>query len=287
MGLNNYYETISFEDGVIINTSRRIRPNYTGVNHWHPFAEILLSLREGNEVTLNFRKYQPKPNDIIISYPGDLHNIRNVSEDSFLVIQFSVSLITVIRDFHRLLPVLYKASYCPYEISNSQSEEMVWILKEIVRKMEEDVQFKEATVYALLLKFFSLLGERCINEHLYEVADVTEEQPKNAKLIAEACLFITQNCAEPLTLEDVTRQIGVSRSYFSHLFKDYTQTTFVDYLMRERVRRAESLFLGPKKKFIDIAFECGFNSVSSFNRTFKKIKGISPSEFRKAVKEEL
>ena len=103
------------------------------------------------------------------------------------------------------------------------------------------------------------------------------------KLMAEACLYISHNCTQPLTLDDVAKKIGISKSYFSHLFKDYTQMTFVDYLTKERIRLAESMFMTENKKYIDIAFECGFNSVSSFNRSFKKVKGISPREFKNAM----
>ena len=52
---------------------------------------------------------------------------------------------------------------------------------------------------------------------------------------------------------------------------------------KERIRLAESMFMTENKKYIDIAFECGFNSVSSFNRSFKKVKGISPREFKNAM----
>lgn len=73
----------------------------------------------------------------------------------------------------------------------------------------------------------------------------------------------------------------------SEHIEDSTQTTFVDYLTKERIRKAETLFLGPKMKLIDIAYECGFTSSSSFNRTFKKVKGMSPKDFRNAMIESL
>ena len=70
---------------------------------------------------------------------------------------------------------------------------------------------------------------------------------------------------------------------FRICLKTITQMTFVDYLTKERIRLAESMFMTENMKYIDIAFECGFNSVSSFNRAFKKVKGISPREFKNAM----
>ena len=287
MLLNNHFEDLSFSEGKIINISRVIDPGYTGVNHWHPFAEILLSLKEGNEVTLNFKKYRMKPNDFIISYPGDLHSINNVSKDSFLVIQFPMRLITVVHDFNRIQQLFYKSPFFKYDVYNAEHDKMIVTLKEIVNQASNEKIFNEALGYSLLLKFFTYLGQQCVTEELEETEETESAGYKSAKLMAEACLYITQNCAEPLTLEDVAHQIGISKSYFSHLFKDFTQMTFVDYLTKERIRRAETMFSGPKKKMIDIAFECGFTSVSSFNRTFKKIKGISPREFRTAMRQSI
>ena len=59
--------------------------------------------------------------------------------------------------------------------------------------------------------------------------------------------------------------------------------TFIEFLTTERIKRSEFLLLDPEEHVIDIAFDLGFLSISSFNRAFKKIKGISPSEFRKTM----
>ncbi len=283
MLLDNHFEDLTFSNDRIINTSHNVAEGYTNLVHWHPFAEILLSLKEGNEVELNFRKYEMKPNDIIISYPGDLHSINNVSPDSFMMVQFPMELITVVHDFSRIKPLLVKNPYCSYDIDDTDIGNMVITFKEIVSENYADIAFKEANNYILLLKFFSLYGKWCMDNQIDKTDTDDESYIRSTKLMAEACLYISQNCTEPLSLESVARKIGISKSYFSHLFKDYTKTTFVDYLTKERIRRAEAMFMEPGMKFIDIAFECGFSSISSFNRTFKKIKGISPREFRNAM----
>lgn len=283
MLLDNHFEDLTFSEDRLINTSHTVAKTYTNLVHWHPFAEILLSLAEGNEVELNFRKYEMAPNDFIISYPGDLHTIRNVSLDSFLLVQFPLELVTVVPEFNSIRQLMERSPYCRYDVSDIQIGKMVMTIKKIVNSTKDSRSFREAYSYSLLLKFFSYYGKWCLENRIDENDVVNDAYYKSSKLMAEACLYISQNCAEALTIDDVAKKIGISKSYFSHLFKDYLQMTFVDYLTRERIRRAESMFLDRKKKIIDIAFECGFTSISSFNRSFRKTKGISPREFRSAM----
>lgn len=283
MKLDSYYEDLSFVEGRKIIISRKIDADYMNNIHWHPYAEILLSLQDGNSVTVNFSKYDLKPNDIILVYPGDLHLVENVSEESFLIIQFPINLITVMNDINRILPIMYKTSYCAYDPCNVENDRMILALKQIGILRKSELPFVEVDIYSLLLTFFSQFGQYCLKLNNVQNSGYTVTQYKSSKLMAEACLYITQNCAEPLTLDLVAHQLGISKSYFSHLFKDYTQMTFVDYLIRERISKAETLFIGPRKRIIDIALECGFSSISSFNRSFKKVKGISPTAFRETM----
>ena len=129
MRLDSYYEDLSFEEGRKIIVSKKIDADYANSIHWHPYAEILLSLQEGNTVTVNFNKYVLKPNDLIIVYPGDLHSVENVSKDSFLIIQFPINLITVMNDINRILPILYKTLYCAYDPCNVENDRMILTLK--------------------------------------------------------------------------------------------------------------------------------------------------------------
>jgi AraC-like DNA-binding protein len=64
------------------------------------------------------------------------------------------------------------------------------------------------------------------------------------------------------------------------MFKQATGLTFTDYLARVRVEKVKNLLLNPHKRISEAAFEAGFQSLSQFNRVFKKIEGLSPSDFR-------
>lgn len=139
------------------------------------------------------------------------------------------------------------------------------------------------SMYSILLEFFVKLGQYCVATRKEDYKNDAGAEYKSTKLMAQACLYISQNCTQPLTLDDISHHMGISKSHFAHLFKKYTNMTFIDFLTTERIKRTETLILNPKAHIIDIAFESGFSSISSFNRAFKKIKGVSPSEFRERM----
>lgn len=85
---------------------------------------------------------------------------------------------------------------------------------------------------------------------------------------------------EELSIGDVARQVNVSAGYFSLLFKKATGINFVEYVARLRVEKAKHLLHNPEGRISEIAFEVGFQSLSQFNRHFKRLAGISPRAYR-------
>lgn len=277
---NNYFERLNFNSGKKINVSKKIDINFSDTMHWHPYIEILVSLYDNNEVTINFTKHVLKTNDLVIIYPGDLHSLDHVAENAFILVQFPLDLLMIMSEFNSNFSVLNQYHCIKYDPSNIDADRMIFLIKELPELYYSDTLFNEVRMYSLLLEFFVKLGQYCVNAKKEEFSGDANTEYKSNKLITEACLYISQNCTKSLTLDDISHHIGVSKYHFSHLFKKYTNMTFIDFLTTERIKRAEFLILNPKAHIVDIAFDSGFSSVSSFNRAFKKIKGISPSEFR-------
>ncbi|MHB8129670.1 MAG: AraC family transcriptional regulator [Mobilitalea sp.] len=283
MNTNNYFERLNFINGKKINVSKKIDLNFSDTMHWHPFIEILVSLYDNNEVTINFTKYVLKTNDLVIIYPGDLHSLDHAAENAFILVQFPLDLLMIMSEFNRNFSVFYQYHCIKYDPSNIDSDKMILLIKELPELYYYDSLFNEVRIYSLLLEFFVKLGQYCVNAKKEEFSGDANTEYKSIKLMAEACLYISQNCTKSLSLDDISHQMGVSKSHFSHLFKKYTNMTFIDFLTTERIKRTESLISNPKAHIIDIAFDSGFSSLSSFNRAFKKIKGISPSDFRETM----
>ena len=119
-------------------------------------------------------------------------------------------------------------------------------------------------------------------EHLSMVSNqiVVREQHAEPPVVARAKQFITEHQTEELSLEQVANAVHTSKFYFCKMFKKATGINFTDYLSRVRTERAKNLLLNPNLRVSEIAYEVGFQSLTHFNRVFKRILGRSPTDYR-------
>ena len=100
--------------------------------------------------------------------------------------------------------------------------------------------------------------------------------------IWKARCYIHDHLGEALSLTTVADCAGISANYLSEKFKEITGERFVDYVAQRRYHRACQLLQNRETNVSEIAFEVGFQSLSQFNRVFKKLSGQSPSRYRAA-----
>jgi len=93
--------------------------------------------------------------------------------------------------------------------------------------------------------------------------------------------YIQDHYQGTITLSEIADVASMTEQSFSRWFRQTSGLTFVDYLMQLRTTVASNLLINTNKAMTEVAAESGFNSSSSFNRAFLKIKGCSPREFRK------
>ena len=94
--------------------------------------------------------------------------------------------------------------------------------------------------------------------------------------------FIEEYSGEELSLRRVAKAVNIHPNYLSERFKQVTGMNFVDYVAHTRFEKACKLLHDGALRISDIAFAAGFQSLSQFNRVFKKISGKSPTQFRAA-----
>ena len=107
-----------------------------------------------------------------------------------------------------------------------------------------------------------------------------ESMDSEPAAVAKARNFIMEHLVEPITLEQVASNVGVSSFHFCKIFKKATGFTFTEFVTLARVAEAKRMLLSPQNRVTEVAYEVGFQSLSQFNRCFKKVTNQSPSEFR-------
>ena len=119
-------------------------------------------------------------------------------------------------------------------------------------------------------------------QHLAMLSNQIFVQQENSEppVITRAREYIHEHQAEKLPLKQVAKAVNTSTFYFCKLFKKITGINYTDYLSRVRIEKSKNLLLNPNLRVSEIAFEVGFQSLTHFNRVFKKILGQSPSEYR-------
>ena len=105
---------------------------------------------------------------------------------------------------------------------------------------------------------------------------------KNAEppLVQKAREYIEQHKRDQLSLTEVANAAGASVFHFCKVFHKATGLKFTDYVARVRVEEARTQLLNPNRRISEVAYDVGFQSLTQFNRTFKRVFGQSPSEFR-------
>ena len=99
--------------------------------------------------------------------------------------------------------------------------------------------------------------------------------------------FVDLHFHENLTLDQVLQHVHVSRFHFCKIFKKNAGVTFTEYVARIRVAKAKTLLLDPTLRVSEIVFTSGFGSIPQFNSVFKRLVGLSPTEYRAQLREGL
>jgi AraC-like DNA-binding protein/ligand-binding sensor protein len=134
--------------------------------------------------------------------------------------------------------------------------------------------------YRAMLRLVEIFGR-----HLSILSNQLAVESSTAEPLAvtRAKQFIARNQDNAICLATVAKAVNTSTFYFCKLFKRTTGLTFTDYLARVRIEKAKTLLLEPDRRVSEVAYEVGFQSLTHFNRVFKKIVRQSPTSYRRGL----
>ncbi|HHY09313.1 MAG TPA: helix-turn-helix transcriptional regulator [Firmicutes bacterium] len=113
---------------------------------------------------------------------------------------------------------------------------------------------------------------------------VTREKTPYCLHVHRAVEMIKTQYNQEITLAGTAESLGLNKSYLSTLFREQTGRTFTDYVHDVRIAESKKLLEGTSLSILDIALQVGFANQNYFSRIFKKLTGITPSEFRRRIR---
>ena len=161
-----------------------------------------------------------------------------------------------------------------YEKDDSLKEYVLEMLKH--HTMSDSDAFK---IEGLLYLFFSKLCE-----DRKEIPSMNKEENTN-NYINKAIEFIQNNYHNSIKVTDIANYICLNRSYLTSIFQNNLNMSPQKFLMKFRITKAAELLYNTNLSITNIAYSCGYSDPLAFSKAFKKIKGISPKEYRNTKKE--
>jgi AraC family transcriptional regulator, L-rhamnose operon transcriptional activator RhaR len=263
--------------------------------HVHDFIEVSYVASGSGIHILGNKEYEVNKGDLFLINYHIPHEFRSMASPTALPIKvyncvFKPDFINVnLIDYKAFSDVINYLSFRSiFSLESDNIDDLKILggentaLEAIFKKMleeftnEEDGYIELLRVYLmeLLIKIFRSLKNSNKNEN--------GTMSHHARLMEQSIDYLKTNYAISTKLSDLASRSFLSPTYFCKLFKDYTGTTISEYVQVVRIEEACNLLKSTDNKIIFIAEKVGYKDIKHFNEVFKKVKGMTPSVYKKS-----
>jgi len=248
------------------------------IMHFHHSAEILLVEHGQLEVSSTDCTYVLNSNDFIFINCDALHRTKITQHNTTVhMIQFEPFAFSTNASMHETLYHFAHQENEQFYVANNFTDiTMFNAIREIIIENYAQKSSYDLVIKSNLLRLLAHLHRKKIIFNTFQ----DETQKKALEKLSPILDHVFSNYHTAISLDDLCKQFSISKSYFCKQFKLITGKTFCDFLTQIKIKYAIQLLGMPDRCITDIAYDCGFNSLSYFNKTFKKITGYSPSDYR-------
>ena len=246
--------------------------------HWHPEIEVLYVIEGTIRVGINSEERLLSKNQMSICSSNDIHyySSQNMRSESIILI-FSNDIFKGSSVWTK-----YVAPASNFLDLNTLDNGGIHIKNALQIIMDESrndktlsKQFVDLNLSGLFLQIF-----RSFPKYYASSVKSTGNISRDKTPMQRALKYLENNFTEEINLESMADYAGLSKYHFSRLFKETTGINFNVYLSNLRIESAKRLIKNSSKKIIEIAYECGFSSIRTFNRNFKEFCDVTPYEYR-------
>lgn len=257
--------------------------------HAHQQYEIYMFHQGKAHYLINNQVFKLEPGMFILLDGTELHKAHVMEEPENYIrstIHFSVEWIQTLMnksESQTLLDSFRQFSHRIFTLTDLQKRQEI---KQLVDRLEflatgDPTALKESEIKVTFLYLLFQISHAEKEDAAYKMGEKSEK----VQYAEEIASFLQKNFKNNITLDDVAAELNLSKSYLSHLFKEITGYTVMQYLMNYRLTRVKAMLeiSSSKQTIKECAYACGFESDAHFNRFFKQKVGISPLQFKKNI----
>ncbi|MEF0942799.1 helix-turn-helix domain-containing protein [Rhizobium sp. BR 362] len=252
--------------------------------HWHAQVEVNYLIRGTVHYRMNDHEIQLRAGDICVFWGGQPHQMDDSSEDSI----YAGAHLPLVHFFRMRLPLdisgrLMRGETLVTSATDAADNENFARWYRYVRS--GDPAKAEHAVAELLLRLERIAFEpyRMLPEKR-DHRPSEQIHPQSSPSLARMCDFIASNFLHDIDTVDIAKAADLHPKYAMNLFKKCTGMTLSKYVNLLRLSRAQAMLMRDGANVLQVAMDSGFGSISAFNKSFRHIAGMSPSDFRRDMR---
>lgn len=252
--------------------------------HMHSEYEIYYLLEGERYYFIESETIRVKSGTLLFIAREKIHMTSNVSGKTYynrMLIELKEEWLRPFFKELRVVPIeKFFGNYRAIDLDEEGRVLVENIIRTIVEEAKERRLGYEQMVRARLTELF-LYAIRC--SRITPETDIAEENPLSAKCskVNEVAEYIRDNCHENISLQTLSERFFVSKCYLSRIFKEVTSFTVNEYLTVQRIKRGRKLLETTDYSITQVSEMAGFESVTYFEKVFKKQMGQTPLRYRK------
>lgn len=252
--------------------------------HWHNEIEIMVFTTGTSINTIDNTEVHLNENDILFIPPQSIHfGLSSSKEINVHTLVFHIELLCPLTRNNNIMkyftPFINRTAQVPYVIRTTDKgyDDLFLAFNQIIKMIKEKPTCYELQIINWLTKYFIEL----YNNDYVKIKSNNTVADKNYTAVRDAIQYIENNYSKQLTVEELAKNAGFSKSRFMNIFKEYTKTSCKKFINLYRLEQSQIMLRNTNDTVLNIAISCGYNNISLFNREFKKVYGVTPSEYRK------
>jgi YesN/AraC family two-component response regulator len=254
---------------------------------WHESLEIFYVLEGVGTFFIEDKRYEFKKGDLFVIGNYELHKSELINGQMFkaLIVMFDKNLSEVVDvkdDIDPLKVFFDRPADFSHQLTLGEElhEKIMFIFKQMINEVEMTAGPSPKGIAALLQWLLIELSRAYENKKW--INTVRKYNGLNFRNVVNKMLdYIDKHYKQDIHLESVAQELNVSASYLSREFKKSLGFSLIEFITSKRIRSARELLRNTSLSVTDIASEVGYNNVTHFHWTFKKLVGISPGQYRK------